>query len=72
MTIGKKIKKLRLAHGLTHKQLADKIGVSKSAISYWETGKNEPTLYALIGMADVFGITLDELCCRDIRKRRGC
>ena len=64
MTIGQKIKQLRLEHGLRQQQLADKIGVSVSSISYWENELSEPHLYALIGMADVFGVTLDELCCR--------
>ena len=65
MTIGQKIKELRLKHGLRQQQLADKIGVSVSSISYWEHELSEPHLYALIGMANVFGITLDELCCRE-------
>ena len=65
MTIGQKIKELRLERGLRQQQLADKIGVSVSSISYWEHELSEPHLYALIGMANVFGITLDELCCRE-------
>ncbi len=64
MTIGQKIKKLRLKHGLRQQQLADKIGVSVSSISYWEHELSEPHLYALIGMANIFNVTLDELCCR--------
>lgn len=72
MTIGKKIKKLRVAHGLTQQQLADKIGVSVGSISYWENELSEPHLYALISMADTFNVSLDALCCRVTKKRRGC
>lgn len=63
MTIGQKIKQLRLEHGLTMRQLADKLCVGNSCINHWENEKNEPHLYALIGMAEIFGVTLDELCC---------
>ena len=70
MTIGQKIKQLRLKHGLRQQQLADKIGVSVSSISYWEHELSEPHLYALIGMADIFGVTLDELCCYTPKERK--
>lgn len=39
MTIGQKIKSARLAHGYTQDELASKIGVQKSAIAKWETGR---------------------------------
>ena len=65
MTIGQKIKQLRLEHGLSPQELADKICVVRGAIYRWEKEYNEPHLYALIGMADVFNVTLDELCCRE-------
>ena len=39
MTIGQKIKTARLAHGLTQEELASKVGVQKSAIAKWETGR---------------------------------
>jgi transcriptional regulator with XRE-family HTH domain len=68
MTIGQKIKQLRVKHGLTQQELADKICVNVSCISHWEHDDNEPHLYALIGMADIFGIALDELCCRRTKK----
>jgi transcriptional regulator with XRE-family HTH domain len=70
MTIGQKIKQLRLEHGLKQQELADKLSVNVSCISHWEHDDNEPHLYALIGMADIFGIALDELCCREIRGRK--
>lgn len=65
MTIGQKIKQLRLKHDLTQAQLANMLHVARGSISGWEHDLSEPHLYALIGMANVFGVTLDELCCRE-------
>jgi putative transcriptional regulator len=70
MTIGAKIKQLRLEHGLSKQQLADKLCVEMRSISRWEKDSNEPHLYALIGMADIFGVTLDELCCYERKERK--
>jgi DNA-binding XRE family transcriptional regulator len=64
MTIGKKIKKLRKKNKYTQEKLAKKIGVSINSISFWELDKFEPTILNCISLADVFGVTLDELCCR--------
>ena len=63
MTIGQKIKELRLERGLNKMQLANRLCVDRGSVSNWEKDNNEPRLYALIGMADIFGVTLDELCC---------
>jgi transcriptional regulator with XRE-family HTH domain len=63
MTIGQKIKQLRRAHRLTQEKLADILGVDRSLIYRWERDVNEPHLYSLMGMADLFGVSLDELCC---------
>lgn len=41
MTVGQKIKEARLAHGLTQEKLAAQVGVQKSAIAKWETGRVE-------------------------------
>jgi transcriptional regulator with XRE-family HTH domain len=64
MTIGQKIKQLRLEHGLTQKQLGDAIGMADNTVHYWEQGDSDPHLYALIALADYFDLTLDELCGR--------
>ena len=38
MTIAERIKQLRLAHGLSQQELADKVGLSKSSINMYERG----------------------------------
>ena len=40
--LGARIKSLRIEAGYTQPQLAEKIGVSKAVISFWENGVNEP------------------------------
>lgn len=57
--IGDKIKKLRQSLKLTGKELADKIGVSKVAISQYENNKTKPTIENLKKIADVGNVDLD-------------
>lgn len=65
--IGKSIKMNRMAQNYTQKQLAQKIGVSHAAISYWENGINIPNVNDCWLLADALGITIDELVGRDLR-----
>lgn len=55
------IKELRVAAGLTQGQLAELVGVSQPAVTYWESGESIPSLANLRAMAGLFGCTLDEL-----------
>ena len=56
-----RIKELREEFQLTQKELADKIGNVQRNVSNWENGTSEPDCETLVRLADVFGITLDEL-----------
>ena len=56
-----RLRELRKEKGLGQIAFAQKIGVGKSVISLWETGKCEPTLSNLIKIAQFFGITIDYL-----------
>ena len=67
MTIGEKIKELREAEDLTQVELAEKTLIHKNSISAWEREVCEPSIYNCILLADYFGITLDELCCREVQ-----
>ena len=62
MSIGESIKRLRMKNGIKKCELADKIGVAPNTIHYWELGRNDPTIFNCIAIADYFGVTLDELC----------
>ena len=65
MTIGEKIKDLRTAKGWTKKDLADMLTTSYNNVRHWEVGRNDPSVFFCILLADVFDVTLDELCCRE-------
>ena len=61
MEIGKRIKELRIASGLTQKELAVKLSIGQATISEWEQGKYEPTASALRQLAIFFDISADYL-----------
>ena len=52
---------LRKREGLSQKSLADKIGVSRSAIGMYETGEREPDFETLEALADTFNVNIDTL-----------
>ena len=60
MSIGTKIKQLRVKSGLTQEQLANKIGVTPQSISKWETEATMPDITMLPLISTEFGITIDE------------
>ena len=53
--------------GLTQKELAEKLGVDQSAVSFWETGKRAPRGAKLIRLANVLDCSIDELFDREPR-----
>lgn len=59
--LGEKIKRLRKENGLNQTQLAERIGVDKSAISFWENGINEPKANYITKLALLFNISADYL-----------
>ena len=67
MLMGKRIRQLRIRHRLTQKQLAEIIGTSNHSIHNWEQGNQEPMLFYCIKMADLFKVSLDDLCCREFK-----
>ncbi|MBC2262790.1 helix-turn-helix transcriptional regulator [Listeria sp. FSL L7-0091] len=61
MGIADRIKQLRKGNELSQEELAEKIGVSRQAISKWETEKSFPDIENLLIISEVFKINLDEL-----------
>lgn len=53
--------------GLTQKELAEKLGVDQSAVSFWEAGKHAPRGAKLLRLADVLNCSIDELFDREPR-----
>ena len=71
MNMGDKIKQRRTELNMTQEQLADKLSVSRSTVANWESGRNYPDLQLIASIADVLGLSLDELLredCEMIRK----
>lgn len=60
-TIGSFIAALRRANGLTQRQLADKLCVSDKAVSRWERDEALPDLSLIPELADIFGVSADEI-----------
>lgn len=59
--IGANIAAARIRHGLSQRELADKLGVDQSTVSFWETGTHEVTLTKLVRIADAMDEPLDSL-----------
>lgn len=65
VSIGDKIKNYRKIINITQKDLAEKSGVSESAIRYYETNKRNPKLETLSKIADALGISINDLIIRE-------
>ena len=61
MSLGRKIAKLRKERDWTQDQFADKVGVHGRHISRWETDKSKPTIEKIRRIAEVFGISAEDL-----------
>lgn len=60
-TIGRFIAALRKANGLTQRELAEKLNVSDKAVSRWERDESAPDLMLIPVIAEIFGVSSDEL-----------
>lgn len=60
-TIGKKLYELRKQSGFTQDYIAEKLGVSAQAVSKWENDIACPDIMTLPSIAQLYGITIDEL-----------
>ena len=68
MNFAEIIVKYRKALGLTQEGLAQRLGVTNQAVSKWESGQSCPDIALLPQLADLFGITIDELFGREAPK----
>lgn len=59
--IGERLQTQRKKQGLSQEELADKLGVSRQAVSKWERGDASPDTDNLIALAKIYGCTIDEL-----------
>lgn len=63
MTFGKRLRRLRKEKGLTQKELGMKIGVGRTTISEYESGKIVPRQDGLVKLAEELNVTVDYLTC---------
>ncbi len=61
LIVAKNLTKFRKANGLTQLELAEKLNYSDKAISKWERGESLPDIYMLQVIAEMYGITLNDL-----------
>ena len=61
MEFNEKLQKLRTDENLTQEELAEKLFVSRTAISKWESGRGYPSIDSLKAIAKYFHITIDDL-----------
>ena len=55
------LKELRKESGLTQMELARKLNVKQNTISNWENGKSKPDIITTTKLAEVFGVSTDEV-----------
>ena len=61
MEFNEKLQELRKRKGLTQEELAEKLYVSRTAVSKWESGRGYPSIDSLKAIAKFFSVTVDEL-----------
>ncbi|MDV5116165.1 helix-turn-helix transcriptional regulator [Clostridium perfringens] len=60
-TFSKNIKKYRKSQKLTQEDLANKLGISRSTLSYYEHGNIEPNIFVLITLSKLMNCSIDSL-----------
>lgn len=67
-TLGKRIAVLRKEKGLTQQALAEQMGVTDKAVSKWERDLSFPDVSSLPQLAEILGVTVDELMASGVRQ----
>lgn len=63
-----RLKQLRMDKHMTQSQVARRVGVTSSMVSSYETDIRLPSYEVLIRIADLFGVTVDYLLCREEKR----
>lgn len=63
------IKKLRKEKGMTQDELAEKLCVTRQAVSNWEMGKTQPDIETLTKLAEIFGVSVERIIYGKEKKR---
>jgi transcriptional regulator with XRE-family HTH domain len=68
MKLGTNIRALRKAKGLTLEEVGNAVGIRRASVSLWESSDTRPDLDRLVGLARLFGVTVDYLLTGDASK----
>ena len=66
MEIGAKLRQARIAAGLTQEQTAEALGVSRQAVSRWESGRSYPEVDKILYICNRYQVSLDELFSQEV------
>lgn len=61
VTFGERLRQLREERGLLQREVADKLNLSRVAITQYEQGRREPELSTIARLANLFGVSVDYL-----------
>jgi transcriptional regulator with XRE-family HTH domain len=70
MTLGERLQNLRKENMLSQEKLADLVGVSRQAVSKWETGLSNPDTENMIKLGEIFNLSIDEIIGRVFVKNK--
>ena len=70
MTIGNRISELRKKYSYSQEYVASKLGVSRQAVSKWETDQTAPDTYNLIALAELFNVSVEYLAIGKVDEKR--
>ena len=68
MNLSDNLKKIRKEHNLSQEQLAESLGVSRQAVSKWESGGAYPEMDKVLQICKMFNVNIDDLLNQDIKK----
>lgn len=61
MSVGKRIKKLRVERGITRKDMSQKLGINEKTLGNWEIERRTPKVETVKVLAEYFGVSIDYL-----------
>lgn len=67
MNLADNLKRIRKEHNLSQEQLADKLNVSRQAVSKWESGQAYPEMDKMLQLCQIFNLNIDELLNQNIK-----
>lgn len=60
-TLGETLRDKRIEHGMTQELVAESLGVSRQAVSSWESGKADPSTANLLALAELYEVPVGDL-----------